>query len=222
MLYMPLLTQVASGSPLHSAPLQRSRALPTTARQRQALTSVWWTCCGHSRPSHAARRVTRFTPQAKHRERPRGETSERAGARWLLPAEADRQRRPRSPAPSVLTPTLAASWEPMVCTGTARRTVGGRDSPQAGTRKRGRSLLPRGPTSTNRRQRRRRSRGAGRLRAGMWNTGGQSAPGRAPGCPELRPASAKAAAARTALASHTGLVSPTGVPSAAGHTVLRR
>ena len=145
-----------------------------------------------------------------------------AGGRWLLPAEADRQRRPRSPAPSVLTPTLAASWEPMVCTGTARPTVGGRDSPQAGTRKRGRSLLPRGPTSTNRRQRRRRSRGAGRLRAGMWNTGGQSAPGRAPGCPELRPASAKAAAARTALASHTGLVSPTGVPSAAGHTVLRR
>ena len=49
-----------------------------------------------------------------------------------------------------------------------------------------------------------------------------SAPGRAPGCPELRPASAKAEAARTALASHTGLVSPTGVPSAAGHTVLRR
>ena len=40
----------------------------------------------------------------------------------------------------------------------------------------------------------------------MWNTGGQSAPGRAPGCPELRLASAKAAAARTALASHTGLV----------------
>ena len=145
-----------------------------------------------------------------------------ADARWLVQAEADRQRRPRSPAPSVLTPTLAASWEPMVCTGTARRTVGGRDSPQAGTRKRGRSLLPRGPTSTNRTQRQRRSRGAGRLRAGMWNTGGQSAPGRAPGCPELRPASAKAAAARTALASHTGLVSPTGVPSAAGHTVLRR
>ena len=115
-------------------------------------------------------------------------------ARWLLPAEADRQRRPRSPAPSVLTPTLAASWEPMVCTGTARPTVGGRDSPQAGTRKRGRSLLPRGPTSTNRRQRQRRSRGAGRLRAGMWNTGGQSAPGRAQAAlnfdrprPRLRP-----------------------------------
>lgn len=90
----------------------------------------------------------------------------------MLPAEADRQRRPRSPAPSVLTPTLAASWEPMVCTGTARPTAGGRGSPQAGTRKRGRSLLPRGQMSTNRRQRQRRSRGAGRLRAGMWNTGG--------------------------------------------------
>ena len=50
-----LVTLVASGSPLHSAPLQRSRALATTARRRQALRSVWWTCCGHSRPSHAAR-----------------------------------------------------------------------------------------------------------------------------------------------------------------------
>ena len=50
-----LVTQVASGSSLHSAPLQRSRALATTARRRQALRSVWWTCCGHSRPSHAAR-----------------------------------------------------------------------------------------------------------------------------------------------------------------------
>ena len=49
-----LVTQVASGSSLHSPPLQRSRALATTARRRQALRSVWWTCCGHSRPSHAA------------------------------------------------------------------------------------------------------------------------------------------------------------------------
>ena len=31
----------------------------TTARRRQALRSVWWTCCGHSRPSHAARTMTR-------------------------------------------------------------------------------------------------------------------------------------------------------------------
>ena len=54
-----LVTQVASGSPLHSAPLQLSRALATTARRRQALTPVWWTCCGHSRPSHAARTMTR-------------------------------------------------------------------------------------------------------------------------------------------------------------------
>ena len=30
-------------------------ALATTARRRQALRSVWWTCCGQSRPSHAAR-----------------------------------------------------------------------------------------------------------------------------------------------------------------------
>ena len=53
-----LVTQVASGSPLHSDPLQRSRALATTARRRQALTPVWWTCCGHSRrPSHAARTI---------------------------------------------------------------------------------------------------------------------------------------------------------------------
>ena len=36
-----LVTQVASGSPLHSAPLQMSRALPTTAPRRQALTSAW-------------------------------------------------------------------------------------------------------------------------------------------------------------------------------------
>ena len=56
-----LVTQVASGSSLHSAPLQRSRALATTARRRQALRSVWWTCCGHSRPSHAAR------TRARHR-----------------------------------------------------------------------------------------------------------------------------------------------------------
>ena len=49
-----LVALVAAGSPLHSAPLQRSRALATTARRRQALTSVWWTCCGHSRPSHEA------------------------------------------------------------------------------------------------------------------------------------------------------------------------
>ena len=49
-------TLEASGSPLHSAPLQRSRLSPrTTARRRQALTPVWSTCCGHSRPSHAAR-----------------------------------------------------------------------------------------------------------------------------------------------------------------------
>ena len=50
-----LVAQVASGSPLHSAPLQRSRALATTARRRQALRSVWSTCCGHSCPSHAVR-----------------------------------------------------------------------------------------------------------------------------------------------------------------------
>ena len=56
-----LVTQVASGSPLHSAPLQQSRALATTARRRQALRSVWWTCCGQSRPSHAAR------TRARHR-----------------------------------------------------------------------------------------------------------------------------------------------------------
>ena len=49
-----LVTQVASGSPLHSAPLQRSRAPPTTAHRRQALTPVWWTCCGHGRCTHAA------------------------------------------------------------------------------------------------------------------------------------------------------------------------
>ena len=49
-----LATQVASGSPLHSAPLQRSRAPPTTAHRRQALTPVWWTCCGHGRCTHAA------------------------------------------------------------------------------------------------------------------------------------------------------------------------
>ena len=54
-----LVTQVASGSPLHSAPLQLSRALPTTAPRRQALTPVWWACCVHSRPSHAARTMTR-------------------------------------------------------------------------------------------------------------------------------------------------------------------
>ena len=30
-------------------------ALATAARRRQALRSVWWTCCGQSRPSHAAR-----------------------------------------------------------------------------------------------------------------------------------------------------------------------
>ena len=54
-----LVTLVAAGSPLHSAPLQRSRALATTARRRQALRSVWWTCCGHSRPSHAACTRTR-------------------------------------------------------------------------------------------------------------------------------------------------------------------
>ena len=34
-------------------------ALATTARRRQALRSVWWTCCGQSRPSHAARTMTR-------------------------------------------------------------------------------------------------------------------------------------------------------------------
>ena len=50
-----LVTQVASGSSLHSPPLQRSRALATTARRRQALRSVWSTCCGQSRPSHADR-----------------------------------------------------------------------------------------------------------------------------------------------------------------------
>ena len=54
-----LVTQVASGSPLHSAPLQLSRALPTTAPRRQALTPVWWTCCGHSRPAHAAHTMAR-------------------------------------------------------------------------------------------------------------------------------------------------------------------
>ena len=54
-----LVTQVASGSPLHSAPLQLSRALPTTAPRRQALTPFWWACCVHSRPSHAARTMTR-------------------------------------------------------------------------------------------------------------------------------------------------------------------
>ena len=27
---------------------------PTTARRRQALTPVWWTCCGHGRCAHAA------------------------------------------------------------------------------------------------------------------------------------------------------------------------
>ena len=54
-----LVTQVASGSPLHSAPLQLSRALPTTAPRRQALTPVCWACCVHSRPSHAARTMTR-------------------------------------------------------------------------------------------------------------------------------------------------------------------
>ena len=54
-----LVTQAAFGSPLHSAPLNACRAPPTTARRRQALTPVWWTCCGHSRPSHAARTRTR-------------------------------------------------------------------------------------------------------------------------------------------------------------------
>ena len=34
-------------------------ALATKARRRQALRSVWWTCCGQSRPSHAARTMTR-------------------------------------------------------------------------------------------------------------------------------------------------------------------
>ena len=54
-----LVTQVASGSPLHSAPLQLSRALATTARRRQALRSVWWTCCRHGRRAHAAHTIAR-------------------------------------------------------------------------------------------------------------------------------------------------------------------
>ena len=47
---------------MHSDPLQRSRALATTARRRQALTPVWWTCCGQSRPSHACSSHQTSTP----------------------------------------------------------------------------------------------------------------------------------------------------------------
>ena len=46
---------------LFSAPLNACRAPPRQHADGKLLRSIWWTCCGHSRPSHEAR------TRARHR-----------------------------------------------------------------------------------------------------------------------------------------------------------